>query len=100
MGRAWKSTNCLPAPMQSVVTVAEHLAELLHWYVDMGVDIAVDAAPHDRFAEIPASALVPSEARPPAAPPPVVAEAGRRVMREALPALTAGAIEATALDSA
>lgn len=27
------------------------LARLLRWYADMGVDIAVDAAPHDRFVE-------------------------------------------------
>ena len=80
--------------------MTDDLAGLLRWYVDMGVDIAVDAAPHDRFAETPASALVPSEARPPAPAPPVAAEAGRRVTREAPPALTAGAIEATALDSA
>ncbi len=29
----------------------EDLEALLRWYVDMGVDLAVDAAPHDRFAE-------------------------------------------------
>jgi DNA polymerase len=30
---------------------SEALASLLRWYVEMGVDIAVDEAPHDRFAE-------------------------------------------------
>jgi uracil-DNA glycosylase len=35
----------------------ESLAALLAWYVDMGVDIAVDDAPHDRFAEESGSAL-------------------------------------------
>ncbi|RYB06396.1 uracil-DNA glycosylase [Lichenibacterium ramalinae] len=29
----------------------DELEALLRWYVDMGVDIAVDAVPHDRFAE-------------------------------------------------
>jgi uracil-DNA glycosylase len=84
----------------TVLTVTGELAGLLRWYADMGVDIAVDAAPHDRFAETPASALGPPEASPPAPAPSVAAEAGRRVMREAPPALTAGALEATALDSA
>ena len=76
------------------------LAGLLRWYADMGVDIAVDSAPHDRFAETPASALLPLEASPLAPAPLVAAEVGRRVMRDAPPALTAGALEATALDSA
>ncbi len=29
----------------------EALTQLLRWYADMGVDLAVDDAPHDRFAE-------------------------------------------------
>ena len=29
----------------------DELEALLRWYVDMGVDIAVDSEPHDRFAE-------------------------------------------------
>ena len=29
----------------------ESLAAVLRWYVDMGVDIAVDDTPHDRFAQ-------------------------------------------------
>jgi uracil-DNA glycosylase len=35
----------------------ESLVALLAWYADMGVDIAVDDAPHDRFAEESRSAL-------------------------------------------
>ncbi|MCI0468064.1 MAG: uracil-DNA glycosylase, partial [Beijerinckiaceae bacterium] len=27
------------------------LAGLLRWYEEMGVDIAIDSVPHDRFAE-------------------------------------------------
>ena len=34
----------------------DELEALLRWYVDMGVDIAVDAEPHDRFAEAAAAA--------------------------------------------
>ncbi len=80
--------------------MTQRLASLLRWYADMGVDIAIDAMPHDRFAEIPASGEGALDARQPAPEPPSSAEAGRRVMREAPPALTAGAIEAAALDSA
>jgi DNA polymerase len=34
----------------------ESLAALLRWYLDMGVDVAVDDAPHDRFTETAAAA--------------------------------------------
>ena len=37
----------------------DELEALLRWYVDMGVDIAVDAEPHDRFAEAAAAAARP-----------------------------------------
>lgn len=56
----------------------ESLAQLLRWYADMGVDMAVDDVPHDRFAE----AQSPAKAPPPpppaprrvaAAPPPLTA---------------------------
>jgi DNA polymerase len=32
-------------------THSEALASLLRWYVEMGVDLAIDEMPHDRFAE-------------------------------------------------
>ena len=38
----------------------DELETLLRWYVDMGVDLAVDSEPHDRFAEAAAA----REARP------------------------------------
>jgi uracil-DNA glycosylase len=82
------------------LAVTQRLALLLRWYADMGVDIAIDAAPHDRFAETPANGVVAADASPPAPEPPPVTEAGRRVMHGAPPALSAGAIEAAALDSA
>lgn len=79
----------------------EHLAGLLRWYAEMGVDIAVDEAPHNRFAEPSANGSAEVEAMgPAAAPPPDAAEGGRRVVREPSPALSAGAIKATALESA
>jgi len=37
--------------MSLEATTRDELEALLRWYVDMGVDVAVDAAPHDRFAE-------------------------------------------------
>ena len=40
----------------------ESLTALLRWYLDMGVDSAVDDAPHDRFAET----LAPARGKPPA----------------------------------
>jgi uracil-DNA glycosylase len=39
----------------------DELEALLRWYVDMGVDIAVDAEPHDRFAEAAAAAAAKPE---------------------------------------
>ncbi|WP_237477978.1 uracil-DNA glycosylase [Lichenibacterium dinghuense] len=48
----------------------DELEALLRWYVDMGVDIAVDAEPHDRFAEAAAAAAAPK--------PEASAEAPRR----------------------
>jgi len=42
---------------------SDALASLLRWYADMGVDIAIDEAPHDRFAEALAAANPPSRMR-------------------------------------
>ena len=80
--------------------MAENLAWLLRWYADMGVDIAVDDAPHDRFAETLAGASAHVEAGTPPAAPPQTIEASRRVMREQAPTLPAGLIEASALETA
>ena len=69
-------------------------AEILRWYAEMGVDIAIDAVPHDRFAQseaarqIAATASLPpvgESSRPPrvlpprqnpASPPPAAASIG------------------------
>ena len=61
--------------------MAEGLTGLLRWYVEMGVDIAVDDAPHDRFAESRASICRAEMSSLPAAPPETI-EISRRVMRE------------------
>lgn len=61
--------------MAQTSDAAAALADLLRWYGEMGVDAAVDAQPHDRFAECaalaaravppPTPAAVPIVARPP-----------------------------------
>jgi uracil-DNA glycosylase len=72
----------------------ESLAALLAWYADMGVDLAVDDAPHDRFGEARGGAAAapqrvgPAMSRETAAP--------RALGAVAMPA----AVEATARDSA
>jgi uracil-DNA glycosylase family 4 len=73
--------------------MAESLARLLRWYAEMGVDIAVDNAPHDRFAESRPSDCLGAEMRGRAAPPETI-EVSRRVMREPATALPAEAIAA------
>lgn len=50
------------SPSSSDTLTPEALASLLRWYADMGVDMAVDEAPHDRFAE--AQAAQPARASP------------------------------------
>ncbi len=60
----------------------EALANLLRWYADMGVDMAVDDAPHDRFAE--AQAAQPARAAASASDAP----AARSLNRNAATAAT------------
>ena len=67
----------------------------------MGVDIALDDAPHDRFAESRANKPARADAHSPApAAPPRALETARRVTREPAPAVPAGVIEASAQDTA
>jgi uracil-DNA glycosylase len=75
----------------------ESLIALLRWYADMGVDIAVDDAPHDRIAESRASVSAPAEKRSPAAAPVPQPTVRRPDPTAALPA---EAIEETARESA
>jgi uracil-DNA glycosylase len=75
----------------------ESLAALLRWYADMGVDMAVDDAPHDRFAEFGSPARV-TESKP--SPPPEVGGASRETGREQAATLPASTIEANAQQSA
>ena len=69
---------------------AGQLLEVLRWYAAMGVDLALDEAPHDRFAE---------GAQPAVAPP---AQAAAPAARQApgRPALTQAAPVRPALDAA
>ncbi len=58
------------SPAQAPTTDLDHaqLAAILRWYVDMGVDIAVDETPRNRFAESPKAAAAPPEPAQRAAP--------------------------------
>jgi uracil-DNA glycosylase len=78
--------------------MAEGLAGLLRWYADMGVDIAVDGVPHDRFAESRAGVCLRAEERSLSAAPPETIEAGRRGMPH--PAAVPAAIAARAAAAA
>ncbi len=87
---------------------------LLRWYVDMGVDIALDAEPHDRFAEAARVAARPEQAAPtpPPAPgparrapapgrqAPTAAPAAARTMTGAAAALSADAAARSAREQA
>ncbi len=82
--------------------MVEDLIELLRWYSAMGVDMAVDAEPHDRLAEC-AAAMAPrkeDKPRPAVAPPSEPAPAPPRERGEPAAALAANALEQTARDSA
>ncbi|MDQ6868412.1 MAG: uracil-DNA glycosylase [Pseudomonadota bacterium] len=74
--------------------MAEGLAGLLRWYAEMGVDIAVDDAPHDRFAESRASVCLRAETRRLSAAPPATIEVNRRGMAAPATAPPAEAIAA------
>src|SRR3984893_12388150 len=77
--------------------MVEGLAAMLRWYAEMGVDIAVDDVPHDRYAESRGSVCLRAEMRSLSAAPPETIETSHRV--ESATALPAEAIEA-ARDSA
>ncbi|PNE12203.1 MAG: uracil-DNA glycosylase [Beijerinckiaceae bacterium] len=79
--------------------MAEGLTGLLRWYAEMGVDIAVDAAPHDRFAESRASICRAEMGSLPAAPPGTI-EISRRVMRDSGTALPPETTAASAWEQA
>jgi uracil-DNA glycosylase len=73
--------------------MAEGLAGILRWYADMGVDIAVDDVPHDRFAESRTGVSAQAEERSPPATRPETIEVSRRGMLHpaAVPANTIAA---------
>jgi uracil-DNA glycosylase len=80
--------------------MAAGLTGLLRWYAEMGVDIAVDDAPHDRFAESHANLGARAEMGSLPAAPWETIETGRRVMREPGTALPPEAIAASAWEQA
>jgi uracil-DNA glycosylase family 4 len=72
---------------------AQGAAEALRWWVDAGVDLAIDEAPHDRFAELapaPQAKAASAVARPPSPRPEQIAAAPDDARRSAN-ALAAGA---------
>jgi uracil-DNA glycosylase len=80
--------------------VFEGLAGLLRWYAEMGIDIAVDDAPHDRFAEGHANVCLRAEKiRVHCAAPPEMIEVSQPITREPATAFAAKPIE-TAGDQA
>ncbi len=78
-------------PKETPPDDAQALAWLLRWYAEMGVDVAVDAHPHDRFAELVAEKPRPAAAsREPmprvpqiSAPPALAADAAAQSAAEA-----------------
>ena len=72
---------------------SQGLAELLAWYVEMGLDEAIGDAPVDRFAAAEAAASAPQPARPvpPAAPPSAAPARRARAAAAATPPPPGGA---------
>ncbi len=85
---------------QNTARPAAAIVGLLRWYADMGVDIAVDDFPHDRFAESRAGVSAQAEERRPPAAPPEMVEIGRRAVAKSAAALPAEVIAASARDQA
>lgn len=82
--------------------MVESLIQLLRWFAAMGVDIALDEAPHDRLAECRAALAATKERRNQEAAPPSqpAAPAHSRREPEATHALPAVALEQNARDTA
>jgi uracil-DNA glycosylase family 4 len=79
-------------PVQTPPDDAQALAWLLRWYAEMGIDVAVDTDPHDRFAE-----SVAEKPRPAAASP---EPATRTPQVSVQPALSADATAQSAAEAA
>ena len=73
------------------------LTQLLRWYADMGVDVAVDATAHDRFAEAAEkAAAAPAPPQPRSAPAVAFRPAPETARRSAEPAASSLSIELVA----
>src|ERR1700679_504286 len=68
--------NCTRSPAD---LTARRAAEALRWWIEAGVDIALDETPHDRFAESGARRLRRAVAAPAAVAPPARASAAAAV---------------------
>ncbi|HUI20731.1 MAG TPA: uracil-DNA glycosylase [Methylocella sp.] len=80
--------------------MAENLLRLLRWYAEMGVDMAVDDTPHDRFAESRNKLSVPAEKKALPAAPQQRPEVACSPLRQPASSLPPGVIEETALECA
>ena len=58
-----------PAPRDAASLSSAELAQILRWYADMGVDLAIGEEPRDRFADSLAELSRPEPAPAPAPPP-------------------------------
>jgi len=76
-------------PLHTSPDDAQALAWLLRWYAEMGVDVAIDADPHDRFAVASDTSVGP-----------LPATAARALAASPKSALSAEAVEHTAGDAA
>jgi DNA polymerase len=73
------------------------LKALMEWYVEAGVDLAVDEAPHDRF-QPPAKAAPPAPARPPPSAPATTARPPAMALDDAVAEARQRAASAASLD--
>jgi uracil-DNA glycosylase len=81
----------------------QSVAALLRWYDDIGVDLAVDDDPHDRFAELetkPAAVGRPAPEQPPRAAPAFAAPRAPAIPPAAISALSSEAVVLSAREAA
>jgi uracil-DNA glycosylase len=82
------------------MSTPEALACLLRWYADMGVDCAVDAAPHDRFAESGKASQAAPVSDPPPRRAPTAAETAPRPAAPVAASLSADLLAQSAAEAA
>ena len=80
-----------PAPPRTDDLSVAELTQIMRWYADMGVDIVLDEAPHDRFADSAVELAAPETASPPREPPQRPQAAAPQRLPEIAPARAAPA---------